>query len=208
MRPLLIILCLLAAGCSRIPFIKSGEVSVTGTKDAGTPATLNTLNAGEDIKLKAGSKVIITRYKGVAAKPATADSPAVAAQPEREVTEIIPAGDTQWQRTEARVSADTGTVDTSVRKSQIEAEERRPLLYAAIAAVVAGLGFMYVRFQALAVMCFIGAGAFFCAWKMAEISPWVGGLFLVAAVAGFAFYKRAEWDKNGDGVPDILQGKP
>jgi len=199
----------LLTGCSLLNrgVIKANGVTVTGVKDAGKPAVIATTSAGTSIPLPEGSTVTVTKIAPIAAAPAKEGVPAVKAEPAKEVTEIRPAGPTEYHHTESTVKADTGTVDTSVAVHRIEAEERRPLLYCAIGGVVAGLAFMYVRFQAIAVMCFIGAGCFFLAWRIAEISPWVGGLFLVAAVAGFAFYKRAEWDSNGDGIPDFLQNK-
>ncbi len=184
-----------------LPKIRVGETTVTAPADAGRPATLATSDAGTTMSIPAGSTVKVTTTE---AQPATAS---VAAKPAVTITEIVPTKDTLIQHTEKRIQADTGTVDTSVAVRRIDAQERRPLLYCSIVAAVAGLGFMYVRFQAIAVMCFIGSGAFFLAWRMSEISPWVGGLFLVAAVAGFAFYKRAEWDANGDGIPDAFQKK-
>jgi hypothetical protein len=197
--------CVLFGGCVRVPKIRVGKHTVTAPKDVGKPATLSTAEAGEVATLPAGSKVTITETAAQPAVPASAEAPAAAATPARRVTEFVPSAPMEWHRTESSVHADTGSVDTTVATKRIEAEERRPLLYCAIVAAVAGLGFMYVRFQSIAVMCFIGSGCFFLAWRMAEISPWVGGLFLVAAVAGFAFYKRAEWDQNGDGIPDALQ---
>ncbi len=194
----------LLSGCGwlGVPKIKVGGSTVTAPKDVGKPATLATTEAGTSVVLPAGSTVTVTKVDAV---PATQTAPAQSA---KEITTISPAGPTEYVHKESTVAAQTGTVDTSVRTHEIDAEERRPLLYMAIGGVVAGIGFMYVRFQAIAVMCFIGAGAFFLAWRMAEISPWVGGLFIVAALAGFAFYKRAEWDKDGDGIPDFLQKKP
>jgi hypothetical protein len=189
------------------PVIKGAGLTVTGLKDAGSPATVNTTQAGERLALPKGSRIWLKQKEAVPARPATENAPESPEQPAETVTVIEPGDATFWEKTVSTVKADTGTVDTSVAKHRIDTESRRPLLYCAIAAVVAGLGFMYVRFQAIAVMCFIGAGAFFLAWRMSEISPWVGGLFLVAAVAGFAFYKRAEWDADGDGVPDFLQKK-
>lgn len=210
MRLLMFTACLLLSGCSilgRAPRIKIGDATVTAPKDVGRAATLATTNAGTTIPLPEGSVVTVTKIDAIAAKSPENGLPAVKAEPAREVTEIRPAGPTEYHKTENTVSANSGTVDTSVATKRIEAEERRPLLFCAIGAVVAGLGFMYVRFQALAVMCFLAGGVFFLAWRMAEISPWVGALFLVAAVAGFAFYKRAEWDADHDGIPDFLQHK-
>lgn len=196
-------LCLVLTGCGLLPGpkIRIPGVTVQSVKDAGKPAVVNTHEAKEGLTIPKGSKFSLKQKEAI---PASSESPA---QPAVTEVEIQPSEVMQWSRSVNSISADTGTVDTTVAKHRIDAEERRPLLYAGIAAAVVGLGFMYVRFQAIAVMCFVASGAFFLAWRMAEISPWVGGMFLVAAVAGFAFYKRAEWDANGDFVPDVLQRK-
>ncbi len=209
-RCALILAAMGLAGCSLLPArgrIKLPEVTVQAPKDAGTPGTAHTAKAGTSVPLPAGSVVTVTEQAAQPAQPATASTPAVPAQPASKITVITPAAASEYRHDESTVTASTGTIDTTVAKHRIEVEERRPLLYAAIAAAIAGLGFMYVRFQAIAGMCFLGAGCFFAAWRMAEISPWVGGIFLVAAVAGYAFYKRAEWDRDGDGIPDRLQSK-
>lgn len=198
------LILLVACGCAVFrgaAGIKVPGVAVTAPKDNGKPATLETNETGTTMGIPAGSAVKVTHTD---AQPASDKEPA---KPGTTVTEIVPSAPTEIRHTGKQVTAGTGTVDTSVALKKIDAAERRPLLFCAIGAAVAGLAFMYVRFQAIAGMCFIGAGCFFLAWRMAEISPWVGGLFLVAAVAGFAFYKRAEWDKDGDGLPDFLQRK-
>jgi MprA protease rhombosortase-interaction domain-containing protein len=200
---------LLLGGCMRPgrSQIKTPDFTVLSPPNPGTPATLNTANEGEDLEIPAGSVATVTETAAVEAQPATTGAPAVEARPATKETVITFSATSHWKRTRATVKADTGTVDTSVAKHAIDVESRRPMLYAAMVAVVGGLGFMYVRFQAIAVMCFLAAGAFFLAWKMSEISPWLGGVLLAAGIAGFAFYKRAEWDKNGDGIPDVLQSK-
>ena len=199
MRFLLVLTSLCLGACTHLPSIKIGKDRVAAPRDAGSPATLNKDEVKTTLDVPADTIVTTTQ---VAAVPATASTPFL---PARTTTEWRFLQPTKFEQLATGLLASTGTVDTTVAKHRIEAEERRPLLYCAIIATVAGLGFMYVRFQAIAVMSFLAAGAFFLAWRMSEISPWVGGLFLVASVAGFAFYKRAEWDKNNDGIPDALQ---
>ncbi len=206
----LILGCL--SGCSLLPSradIKIGDSKVKGPANPGTPATLATFNAGETLPLMAGSRVIITRFKAVAGKPAANGQPAVEAQPEREVTEIIPAGDTQWQRTEARVQADTGTVDTSVAKHAIDAADRRWLLWAAIGCGIGGvvLRSLMPAWAGLSNGLLIGAALAFGAWKLSDIPSWMWAAAIGVMALLALGYKRAEWDKNGDGIPDALQKK-
>lgn len=197
-----VVLCALLSGCSIFPpKVKlPGVGSVSAFKDAGTPATIAEGTERTGMRIPANSRVTMTKAEPL---PSTGFL-----EPATTVWEFELPEPTDLMSEVRRIQASTGTVDTTLGAKRLEAEERRPLLYCAIAAVVAAIGFMYVRFQAIAAMCGIAAVVFFMAWRMSEISPWIGGLFLVAAVAGFAFYKRAEWDKNGDGVPDFLQTKP
>jgi hypothetical protein len=181
--------------------IKAGPVSVTGVKDAGKPATLATSEAGTVIPLPEGSRVTVTKYEPVAA------TPMAPAQPAKEVTEIAPSGPTEYHKTESTVKADTGTVDTSVRKHQIDVEDRRWLLWAAIVCGIAGvvLKSMLPGWGGLSNGLLIGAALAFGAWKLSDIPAWIWAAVIIVMVAMAAGYKRAEWDKDGDGVPDFLQ---
>lgn len=182
------ILVLLLAGCSLVPNrLKIGDNVVTPQKDVSA-TTLSTLNAGEVLPLAAGSRLVITRFNATAGVPATKDSPAVAAQPERTVTEVIPAKDTQWQRTEASVSANSGTVDTSIREHQIDAQESRPLLWASIGAAVLGGFFIYRAYPTPAICCFGASVVFFIAWKVSGVPSWMWGVGLAAIAGGGALF--------------------
>lgn len=204
-RLLVLVILSLLAGCSllpKLPKITTGKTRVVGPANAGSPTQVREGESNTSFDVPAGTEVTSTSTE---ATPATASTPFL---PARHITRWTFATPTKFNMTTSMLDASTGTVDTSVAKHQIDTESRKPLLYCAIGAAVAGLGFMYVRFSSIAVMCFLAAGTFFMAWRMSEISPWLGGLLLTAAVAGFAFYKRAEWDKDGDGKPDFLQRKP
>lgn len=198
--------CLLG-GCSRSPRIRSGEVSVMGTKDAGKPATLDTSSEGEVLEIPAGSEVTVTEYEAVAAKPATNDTPAVEAEPAKKVTEVKLSGTSNWRRNKATVKADTGTVDTTVAKHRIDAQERRWLLWAAIGCGLAGLVVrsMLPAWPALSNGLLIASPVAFAAWKLAEVPPWLWGVVVSGVVLMALGYKRAEWDANGDGIPDVFQ---
>ncbi len=162
--------------------ISAQGVTVQGVADAGKPATLATSQAGVGIALAAGSKVVVTKY---AATPATETAPAI---PEREETIITPSAPTEYRKTESTVKADTGTVDTSIKKHEIDAEERRPLLYAAIGAALAAGFFVYRAYPTPAICCGVASVVFFLAWRMADLPPWVAGVALAAAVGGVALW--------------------
>lgn len=199
----LVVSCALA-GCvplGGVPTITVGENSVQGPKDAGKPATLNETKAGEVAVIPAGSKVVVTETAGV---PATEDEPA---KPAVKVTEVVPAAPMKWEKTEAKVEASTGTIDTSVAKARIAADERKPLLWVAVGCLVAGVLVRGVlkEWPSLGnglILAGVVAGV---AWKVAAIPAWVVGVVVVAFGAVALGYKRAEWDKDGDGVPDKLQ---
>jgi hypothetical protein len=198
---------LLLTGCGLIrgrPTIKAPGVSVTGPQDAGKPATLATAEAGTTMPIPAGSAVKVTQTE---AQPATAEKPAV---PATTVTEITPSAPTVITHTESKVQADTGTIDTSVAKHRIDAAERRWLLWAAIACGIAGLivRSLLPSWPSLSNGLLVAAPCAFAAWKFAEVPAWLWGLVVAAVILLALGYKRAEWDKNGDGIPDALQRQP
>lgn len=193
------------AGCGLIPArIKAEGVTVQGVKDAGKPATLAKSEAGVAVALPEGSKVVVTKYEAL---PATDKAPA---QPAKEVTEIQPSGPTEYHKTESKTDASTGTVDTSVATHKIDVAERRWLLWAAIAC---GIGGLVVRslvpaWPSLSNGLLMGAALAFAAWKLAEIPQWIWLLAIGICAALALGYKRAELDRNHDGIPDFLQKKP
>lgn len=190
------------AGCGLIPArIKADGVTVQGVRDAGKPATVAKSEAGVAVALPEGSKVTVTKYEAVAA---TDKAPA---QPAKEVTEIQPNGPSEFHKTESRTDASTGTIDTSVATHKIDVAERRWLLWAAIGC---GIGGVVVRslvpaWPSLSNGLLMGAALAFAAWKLADIPEWIWLVALGIVGAMSLGYKRAEWDKNGDNIPDILQ---
>lgn len=206
-------LLFLLGGCSRNPSIKTGDTTVTGPRDAGQPAKVNTAKTGETVTLPEGSTIKVTTTEAAPAQPAapaTDENPAMPAQPATPkvtVTEIVPAGPVEWQRTETTVQADTGTVDTSVARHRIEVAERRWLLWAAIGCGVGGIIIrsMLPAWPALSNGLLLAAVLAGLAWKLADIPSWIWLLALGAVALLILGYKRAEWDKDGDGVPDLLQ---
>ena len=209
MRIVAAILLLSLTGCALLNrgAIKAGGVSVTGVKDAGKPATLATTNAGTSIPLPKGSTITVTKVAPIAAKPATKDEPAVKGEPAKEITEIHPAGPTEYHHTEATVKADTGTVDTSVRTHEIDVAERRWLLWAAIGCGIAGivLKSMLPAWPGLSNGLLIAAPCAFAAWKFADVPAWIWMVVLGLVGAMALGYKRSDWDKDHDGIPDFLQ---
>lgn len=190
---------LLLAACSTLPRIRIGKSEVLAPKDVGTPATVNTNENKTGIVIPPGTKLVVTKTDAV---EATATTPG---RPRTETLSFDFSQASEFIQTANALAASTGTVDTRVAIRRVESEEKKPLLYVSIGCAVIALGFMYFRWSTAAALAGVGSACFFAAWKLSDISPWVGGLFLVAAIAGVAFYKRAEWDANGDGVPDKLQ---
>lgn len=205
-RVLLAGVCLLGAGCSL--FQGSARVSLPGVsvqapKDNGTPATIAKSDAGTVIPLPAGSEVTMTKESAL---PATKETPA---QPAKETTTIRPAGPSEYHQTESKVQASSGTIDASVKNHEIDVAERRWLLWAAIGCGIGGivLKSLLPAWPGLSNGLLIAAPCAFAAWKFAEVPAWIW-LVVIGIVGALALgYKRAEWDKDGDGIPDILESK-
>jgi len=199
------ILCLLLSGCSLLPSLGKiklpSGVQVQAPKDNGSPAQVATSEAGVSVALPLGSRVVVTKESAL---PATEKTPA---QPAREITEIIPAGPSAYTQKESTVAATTGTIDTSLRKHEIDVKDRAKLLWVAIACGIAGLvaKSMLPAWPALSNGLLIASPCAFAAWKFAEVPAWLWGAVIVGVLLLIAGYKRAEWDKNKDGIPDILQ---
>jgi hypothetical protein len=137
---------LLLTGCASLPRISVGDTQIIGPKDAGKPATLNQGEARETFTAPAGS----TRTLTTAPTGETVET--------WEFTAPVPV-----QATRSHLAANTGTVDTSIAKHRIDAQERRWLLWAGIGAI--GLGVLlianpYVRWP-LGGALFAGCGALF-----------------------------------------------
>jgi hypothetical protein len=178
-------------------------------KDNATPASVD--SSGEELRLPipAGSVIKETRTDAIPAVPATAEAPAVLATPATIVREIHLPAETVLTQKAQRVDTRTGTIDTSVRLKQVEAEESRWLLWAAIGC---GIGGIVVRsalpaWPGLSNGLLLGAACAFVAWKFSALPAWLFLLPIALMAAKALGYKRAEWDANGDGVPDLLQRK-
>ena len=181
------VLCLTLSGCARLAFwrtpsIKAGNVAVMGVQDAGKPATLATTESGESVPLPVGSKITITKTEAVAA------TKEAKAEPAKEVTEILPSEPTTWTKKATTVNADTGTVDISIATKRIDAQEARPLLYAALAAAIAAGFFVYMAYPTPALACGIASAVFFMAWKVSGLPDWFWAVGLLACGVGVAMY--------------------
>jgi hypothetical protein len=188
MKALAVLSLLGLTGCSLLNrgAIKAGGVSVTGPKDAGTPTTLNTATQKGSIRIPANSRIIRREVAAQPAVPATKESPAIPAKPALVETEVFPSADTEWNESQSTVAANSGTVDTSIASKRIDAEESRPLLYAAIAAALAAGFFVYRAYPTPALCCGAASVVFFMAWRMSGLPSWFWALGL-AAIAGGAF---------------------
>lgn len=185
------------------PRIKHGDTTVHAPRDAGTPAVVDSGETKTAFDVPAETKLSTTVVEAV---PATSSTPFV---PSRTVTEWSFMRPTRFEQIAATLQASTGTVDTSIAKHRIDVGERRWLLFTAIGCGIAGiLARSLVPAWPSISNGLLGAAVLAgLAWKFAEIPAW---LFLVTiGLAGLvvAVYKRAEWDANGDGIPDALQKK-
>lgn len=177
--------------------IRTKSAHVVGVPDAGKPATLSSGETKRTLEIPAQSEIVVARVEASATTPATETT-----------TFKIPAA-TAYVETAARVDANTGTVDTTVRKAQIDAQERRWLIWTAIGAAIAGVAMRAVLSQwpALSNGAFVLSGLAFAAWKISEIPTWLVFSVVAVVVCLVLGYKKAEWDANGDNIPDFLQRK-
>jgi len=187
--------------------ISSKDVTVQGVPLAGTPASLNTADAQTVVTLPTGSEVKVERIAAQSALPATEDTPAVAAKPAVETTTIKLAGLGEFKKVETTVAADTGTVDTSVAKHALDVADRKWLLWAALACGIGGivLKSLLPAWPGLSNGLLIAAPIAFSAWKLSDVPSWLWAVVLLVMGCLALGYKRAQWDKNGDGIPDIIQ---
>ncbi len=198
---------LIFTGCAHLPKVSLPGVSAQGPANNGTPATVGKSDSGVSVALPAGSRLVKREIKGLGYRPATNDAPAQAATPDETITEIIPGGATEYHETKQSVNASSGTIDTSVANHKIDVEERRWLLWAAIGCGIAGLVVksMLPAWPSLSNGLLIASPCAFAAWKFAEVPAWLWGAVIVVVLLLVAGYKRAEWDKDHDGIPDFLQ---
>ncbi len=174
------------------------RTTMYGVADAGKAATLDSGTSLASLPIPAGSSLVMTRFEALAPVLATASSPAVEAQPAKEVVEVKLAGPTEWRESKSTVKADTGTIDTSVAKHRIDVESRQWLLWAAgilgLLGIVAKVYFS--AWPTLSNGLFLAAVAAFAAWKLAEI-PWYAwiGVLLISGLL-IVGYKRREKDER------------
>lgn len=192
----------LLVGCKTVPRIKSKVADVIGVADNGKPATLDSGETKQAVVIPAASPVAVTRIEAV---PATETTPF---QPAREVFSFTPAKETRWEAVSSTLRADTGVIDTTVATAKIEAEERRWLLLTAIGCAVVGVlaKSLLPAWPAIPNGLLLMAVIAGVTWKVSALPDWLfalgGAGWLLAAG-----YKRAELDKDKDGVPDFLQKK-
>lgn len=200
---ILIAICAIAGVSCRsvVPFIKSKKtgVEVVGNKDAGTPATSDTSTTKEIVAIPAGSTITKTV---IAATPQ---------EPAKEVTEVKVTVPTEIVTNRVTEKLSTGTIDTTVAQRRIEieaeSENKRPILYTAIGLLVLAIALFALlpQWKGLYTAAGIGSALTFAAWKLSDIPAWAGAVLLLVVGLVALGYKKGEIDKNGDGIPDILQ---
>jgi len=205
-RPIAILALLVLVGtltgCSHSPVrVKLKGGSATAPIDNGTPATIETGGTVTTLPVPAGSTV-----ESVSAVPATATSAAVPA-----AVRVVLAGPSEMRSETHQERASSGAIDTKVATKRIEIEaavaERKPLLWVALGCGVLGVLLLVVvkEWPALG-KGFLTAGVVAgVAWKVSDVPSWAFLGVLVAVGLLIAGYKRAEWDRDGNGIPDVLE---
>ncbi len=205
---ILALIAVLMSGCAtswKRASIKGNGISVVGVPDAGKPASLASDTSAAVLPLPAGSKLVITKWEPVAWRPATDTQPEVKPQPAREVTEVTLSQDTAWRKDESRIDANTGTVDVSIRKHEIDVADRAKLLYAALGVGALGLVFFYIKYPTPAIMCGAASILLLALWKLSELPSWMWGVAL-ALVVGSILLWRGHVRGEADGVKAAVSG--
>ena len=192
----LIGLTLFTPGCALLRtygIIKSPSVTVVGVKDAGKPATLASDVKVDTMTIPAGTTVTTTKVESVASTPATSTTSAIPFQPAKEITTFTVPKEVKWDKTTTSISANTGTVDTSIAEHKIDVAASQPLLYAAIVSALAAGFFIYRAYPTPAFICGASSVAFLMAWKMTGMPDWmwaIGAAGLAAAVFLYLGHER------------------
>ena len=189
------------SGCATKPKARAGKTYSVAPADPGTPATSSSVSSVATLPVPAGSSV-----ESVPAKPATATTPA-----EPATVKVTLSAPSELKVESHGEAASTGTVDTTVAVKKAElaqgSKDRAPLLWVAIACGVLGVVARIVVKEWPAIgNGFLAAAALAgVAWKVSEVPWWafLGVFLLIGAI--IAGYKRAEWDKNRDFIPDSFQ---
>ncbi len=200
MKILLPLLSLLLAACSTGKATSKSGASVTPPRDAESASSISESSSVENLDLPQNSTIVEEKIA------ATATAPAV------DRRTITVASDTV-QKTVTNESqvivSPPRPPDKAVELYKARAEDRKPLLIWAGIAFAAGIitrGFI-PTWPSVSNGCFGAAIVLLGAWKFAEI-PWWASLLVIGLVSVMIlFYKRGEWDRDGDNVPDVFQKK-
>lgn len=190
---------LLSTGCSSGGQLKlpSGTV-ITPPKQSEQPTQVTESKASQTLSIPAGSTIQVVH------------TPATPSAPESTQTTYTISKDTQQsvQSNSQTISlSPTRKPDTTVELHRADLAERRWLLFVGIGLGVAGIALrsLLPAWPGLSTGCFGGAVLALAAWKLAEIPAWIF-LCVIGVVGLLALgYKKGNIDKDGDGVPDILQ---
>lgn len=179
--------------------LRIGRTVVQPPPNAQTPSFANTGEKTVETSIPAGTVKETVKTQGNAT-----ESP-------KEVTRYVFPEATTEKTVEITQSASLSNErapDQTVALRKEENNARAPLLYAAIGACVVGIGFIFMKWPTPAA-CSFGAGIiFFIAWQVSGLPSWffmLGFLVLAAGIGVMLGFKRKEWDKNSNYVPDVME---
>lgn len=197
----LVLLSLTLVGCAHLPKINFGKDTVVGPRDAGKPATLTKGEGKTMLGVPEGTEVVTVESDPT---PATEKTPYI---PRQVTTSWKFSQPTAFETWRADTHADTGTVDTTIAQHRIDVAESRWLLFTAIACGICGIlaRSLLPAWPAIPNGLFIAAACAGLSWKLSDIPSYLWAIVLGIVIVLILGYKRAEWDKNHDGIPDILQ---
>jgi hypothetical protein len=195
----LIALCL-TTGCS-FPAkgkIRMGADQVVAPKDAESPSSIKETVTSTTLPIPAGTT--ITAFP----------MPDLTTASQSALNSIYWPKDsllsTQTTVKEATVSP-SRKPDQTVELQKLANADRRILLFASIGCLLAGIVVkaLVPAWPSLPMGLFAASPILFLAWKFSEIPWWISIIPVLLVCLLVLGYKRAEWDKNGDFIPDAFQ---
>lgn len=187
MKYLWVILVFGLIGCGT-PRIKSGTTTVQAQK------------ANEDVTLKkdTSKKTVVAPAGTTVTRTIT---PAAEGAPAQETQVWTFPGEVSVITDSTHEVASTGKINTKVAEAAIDADERRPLLFMAMACVVGAIFFIWKAYPTGAYLSGVAALVFFLAWKLDDLPNWYWGVGVaaIAVAAGiyFGYEKKEQHLKEG-----------
>lgn len=196
-----LLISILLSGCLNTGKLRTGRVELTPPGNASVPSVVNSGEKKTETVIPAGTEKKTVETQATATTPAKTETVYTFPSETRE---------TVVEQTDSVTLANERAPDQTVALRKADNAARSPLLWAAIGSAVVALGFLIMKWPTPAAASGVAAVVFFLAWHSSGLPSWfwmLGIGLLIAGAAVMLGYKRAEWDADGDGIPDAMQKK-